>query len=764
MKRFISIVCVLTASVVMSAQHAIGSWQSFQSYHNATKVAVSGNTVYTLANGGLYSYDKDDNSLRCYYKDAPLSDTDITTIAYNKNNNSMIIVYADFNIDIMNGDDVYNMPEYMNKNISQDKTVNDISFDSDKAYLSTNFGIVVIDMKRKEVLTSYILNTKVNSSAVINGNIYAATQNGLSTASLINNPLDVNNWRTISEKVFRCLSIYKGEITGAIANDGIYLINSVENSFKQIIAGDYTFMNSCDDKLIVSNGDAIAIFSDIDKFQYMLPFMNIADVTCDKGIYWMAQHEKGLNGWNLTEDNTFTPIVEDITPDSPKRNLFYTIKFHNSKLLATGGGIEANRFYRRGTAMTMENGKWTNFQEDGISEITGVPYMDITSIAEDPTDDRRHMLSSAGEGVYEFYDGKFVKLYSTENSSLESAIKGDKSYVRTNGLIYDKAGNMWVVNTGRDVVNNLHLLTADGQWKTLNYSELNDKTNLSKTIIDKRGWLWVISTWQLDNGVFCLDTNGTPEDNSDDRHRFIGSLTNQDGAVLTHKGIFCITEDKDGAIWIGTGHGPLILKNPSGFFENGFTCTQVKVPRNDGTNLADYLLVNDRINDIAVDGGNRKWVATESNGIYLLSSDGIETIQHFTTDNSPLPSDCVTSIAIDNSDGTVYIGTQSGLVAYQSEATDGASEFNKENVYAYPNPVRPDYNGYVTITGLKSDSNVKITNAAGRVVNEGTSVGGQFLWNCKTASGDRVTSGIYFVLATDEDGNDGIVTKIMIIR
>ena len=259
-------------------------------------------------------------------------------------------------------------------------------------------------------------------------------------------------------------------------------------------------------------------------------------------------------------------------------------------------------------------------------------------------------------------------------------------------------------------------------------------------------------------------TKGTLEDSSDDKHKFIKNFTNQDGTILSHNGIYCITEDKNGAIWIGTGQGPIILNNPSNFFEDDFYCTQIKVPRDDGTNLADFLLANDKINAIAVDGGNRKWIGTEMNGIYLLSPDGLETIHHFTAENSPLLSNNIQSIAIHPHTGEVFIGTSKGLVSYQSDATEPEDNFVEDNVYAYPNPVKPDYTGVITITGLVQDTDIKITNVSGKLIHEGTSVGGQFTWDGKNQQGKRVPSGVYFVLAANAEGKEGIATKILFIR
>ena len=206
------------------------------------------------------------------------------------------------------------------------------------------------------------------------------------------------------------------------------------------------------------------------------------------------------------------------------------------------------------------------------------------------------------------------------------------------------------------------------------------------------------------------------------------------------------------------------MQNPKKFFDTNVTFTQIKVPRNDGTGLADYLLSNIYIQAIAVDGANRKWIGTLNNGLYLISADGLETIHHFTKDNSPLPSNTIESLALHSASGELYIGTDKGLASYMSDARRAEEEYDDEKVYAFPNPVTPDYNGLITVVGLKANSQVKITNTAGRVVAEGTSLGGSFTWDGRTPQGQRVATGIYYVLGCDEGGNEGIVTKILFVK
>ena len=657
------------------AQNAVGEWQTYLSYHNATRSEVVGSKLFILANGGLYSYDKEDTSIRTYSKSFPLSDTEIYHIAYQPAYKTLIIVYSNANIDLLvNEEDVYNLPDYKNKNMTQDKTVRHTCFYKEYAYLSTASGILSINLKKREISNYYPLNKDVLACNVSDNHLYAATSEGLFAGLLTDNLLDINNWNKVSDDTSDFLSEHRD-----------------------------------------------------------VPFKE--------------------------------EVPENITPDSPVRNYPYYMNFTDGKLLIAGGGHIANRLERPGTIMTFEDNIWKSFQEQGISEQTKHRYDDINCVVQDPQDATHHFAASAGEGIYEFKDGKFINWYSMHNSPLESALPNEPwadSYVRVNGLIYDKENNLWMVSC--EAQHAVSVLTKNGDWVSLRYPEIVKASNFGRTIFDKRGWLWATSSRIESGGVFCLNYNGTIEDTSDDQHKFITQFTNQDGTILEQLAVYCIAEDKEGIIWIGTNKGPLVLNNPSRYFNDNFYCTQIKIPRNDGSDLADFLLVNEAINAIAVDGANRKWIGTATNGIYLLSADGMETVHHFTEDNSPLLSNSIESIAIHPRTGEVFIGTSKGLVSYQSDATEAESNFKESNVRAYPNPVRPEYDGIITVTGMVYDSDVKIVDAAGHLVYQSTSLDGQFTWNGRNRQGKRVSTGIYMVLAADSEGKEGVVTKIAFVR
>jgi hypothetical protein len=752
---------------VLGVKASDDNWTLYPSYHNATYCQVMGDRVYVLASGALYSYNKSDNEVRTYDKITTLSDIDISHIRYSSFLNALVIVYSNANIDILYDDEsVYNITDFKNKQLS-DKAINNIDIKGSTAYLSTSFGVVVLDLENMEFDNTY--NTGLNTTCTydFDGYIYCGTKSGFYYCSTSKNMLDKNNWEVLFPN-YNVISLCElnGKLYGLINGYGLYVFNPESKTFSKVIGHNgenYLRMYSSGDEIVASSKNKVTVLTDVKNFTTYTNSESLCIVKCGN-TFWDCKTNMGVVECEAV-DGAIVTVSTPVVPNSPVRNYCEYMKFTAAdKLLVAGGNINYfdNVFYN-GTLMEYhsDGDKWVNFPEDTIKKVTGLKYQNICSIDENPAESGHYFAGSFGYGVYEFRNGTFVQHYDFENSPLESAVPGNRRYVRVPTVMFDKDANLWCVNT--DVKDILKVLKKDGIWVSLNYKEMEYMATVVKPYIDSRGWLWV-TVLQNQPGLFCAKMNNTPFDTSDDvTKKWLHKFTNQDGVSYDIYQLYDIAEDNDGAIWVGTNVGVFVIDNPERFFNDG-VFKQIKIARNDGTGLADYFMSGVYIKDIEVDGANRKWIGTNSNGIYLVSADGQETIHHFTTENSPLPSDCIESIAINDVTGEVFIGTDKGIASYRSDATVAADKLEKNNVYAYPNPVRADYSGNISVVGLTHGCSVKIVDAAGYLVNEGVSNGGMYSWNGRNARGEKVASGVYYVLTYDSDGREGVATKILITR
>lgn len=460
-------------------------------------------------------------------------------------------------------------------------------------------------------------------------------------------------------------------------------------------------------------------------------------------------------------------MVSTLNPGGPKYNYFGFMKFANNQLYTCDGGFAVG-ISRKGCIQMLKNEEWNIYSDDNISSKTNVTYENLECLDYDPTD-TSHIFVGGRNGLYEYKNGNFENYYNYENSPIERYNNRSKEYELITGVKFDKEGNLWMLNS-QAPTQSLIEFTKDKQWishQLPDLMKLDDAgfTNkslglLGNMLIDSRGLLWFVNNHWIVPSLYCYQFS---EDYSEERLNAFTSFVNEDGTEVSVGAVRCAAEDKDGNIWIGTSAGPLLL-DPNQITASAPTFTQVKVPRNDGTNYADYLLSGIDVSCIAVDGANRKWFGTKKNGIYLISEDNLSEIHHFTTLNSPLLSNGIESIAINEKTGEVFIGTDKGLCSYMSDSSTPNESMTSDNVWAYPNPVKPDYTGLITIVGLSQNADVKILTSNGRIVNEGKSNGGTYTWNGCDANGKKVASGIYMVATATNDVEKGTVCKIAIIK
>lgn len=772
-KSLALLLCML--SLCVNAQQ-LGSWRLHLSYYIATKSEAGGSTIYSLMNGNLLSYDTEDGEVRTYDHMDILSDAGIAYIAYSNEADKLLIVYSNGNIDLLDRDDnVQNLSSLKDKTMLN-KEVANVSIAGSMAYLATGFGFVEVDMKEGVFRNTYRLPFTIYCITASDEAVFIGTPEGIRYCLKDGNMQLEENWKIrLGWGGFNSMHFFQNKLI-AKNQDGIFVLDPYNTSKQYRIArGNFTSLKQTGKQLFwhnkttygytsdVSGTDEASLNAAVTTISYK---NNWSDVSHVNGTYWMSEQEKGLRGYKMS-GNEFIPTEEVIQPSSPIRDLGYNVSWAGDRLLVAGGINTIGSFENPATSMYYENGEWTNFTElERTGRFAKVTPVNTTDLVQDPLDDTHHFASPYRSGLCEYRNGKFVELYNPDNSPLKSIQPSSTSswyykQVLCSALSYDADGNLWMAQSMLDTT--FYVRKPDGNWFKLRYNEMSGSSLIDKILHHSSGIKLVSSRRLEKRGVFCIDMKGT-ERTTDDKTRLLQDFVNQDNTPYLPDQFFCLCEDLEGMVWVGTSAGLFVIEDVTKVFDKDFHFTQIKINRNDGSGLADYLFNDVAISCIAIDAANRKWIGTQANGAYLISADGQEMLHHFTTEDSPLLSNNVQSIAVHPGTGEVAFGTDKGICTFISDATTPEEELEKSNVVVFPNPVTPDYNGPIAIRGLVEDSEVKIISTGGQLVWNGTSSGGTCIWNGTANNGKPVASGIYHVVANTPEGGKAIMTRIVIVR
>ena len=760
---------------VLAANFNTTGWKTYLSYNNTNSVEESNDQVFVVAEGSLYTYGKDDNSIKQYYKGNGLNDNTISLIRYNKQTKSLLIIYDNSNIDILEGGVATNLPYLSTSTSIRDKQINSVLVHDEYAYLSTAFGIVVVNMAKKEIKDTYKLSLNITSCAIQNGNIYASTTNkaevssGIIYASLKENLLDKANWKpyglsNLSDShTISAIASFKNTLFYLVSQQGIFYENNGELS-RIINSSTLKYMKVIGEKLACIDNSRVFIVSDTQKFdQINLSINDISTYQTDK--YWIAEGSKGLRSIQRKGSNSFEALNEPIILDGPYSNSAFDIVCKNDKVYMIIGGkdlLNGKRFDKGGYILTYDYDKWSFIDPKEAQKKLNLPRnpRDYTSIAvtTDDSNDEIVYASSMGDGVIQYKNGTPVQSYNEKNAFKETAGGYGSGYCYIDGLAFDKNGNLWM--TSSEVNHAVLVLDKAGAWHRLDIEQLRGVYTINDILITSTNDKWIYVPRNTPKLVMIPNSESLDEVSS---YEFT-TLIDTDGKELTPSNYTCVAEDKDGYIWVGTNRGAVYFTKPrisSAEDKAATRCTRVKYTNEETGNLA-YFLDNVVVTTLKVDAGNRKWIGTKGNGVYVLDNDNETIVYQFNTTNSPLLSDNIYDIEINDKTGEVFIGTDKGLNSYQGEASEGKSDYSE--IYAYPNQVRPEQMDKVTIEGLMDNSNVKITDLNGNIIYQTKSLGGQAIWNCRNASGSRVATGVYLVLASTEEASESVVTKIIVVK
>lgn len=776
MIRLIFLALITFATSTVHAQNqAIGQWREHLPYNRGKMVADAGSKVYCATEDGLFAYAKEDGNLERYTRLTGLHDFGISSIAYDKIKEVLIIGYANANIDLIYSDGrIYNLPFIKEKNITGSKSINSIYSKDGLEYLACGFGIVVLDPERQEIKDSYFIGAGGSSMDILDivsdgTYIYAASDSGVYSAPLTANLADYNNWNKILDDVnnigdFNKIIFFGGKIYVNYAqpsaqfsiSDELYVNNGgVWSVFQlpELPSNPKRYsLRVINDELIISNDNSVSIFnaswqlvSRIDNSIYINP--QIRDGWKESnGVVWIADKRRGL----VRVENSLASFISPAGPTSPyvgdiqiEDNVLWVV--HGPKSISW-----SPQEYPIDGFSTFKNGEWKSYNNYNYPEMGNHAFFANMSLAIVPGEPQHIRSASVVNGILDFNNETITSFYDETNSTLTPAV-GNETQTIAHAMMHDEDGNLWVVNSG--VPNIFSVLKKDGTWRTFNMTGAIDGSPFAGYIaIDNSNYKWVNlfgGSGTRTQGLVVFDDKGTLDNPADDRKKYIAT------DVFPR----CLAVDQDGQLWVGTDAGPQVIYSPSAAFDETVALQKILIFQD---NTYQYLLENEVITYIAVDGANRKWIGTQSSGVYLLSADGQNEIHHFTTENSPIFSNTIACIGINKESGEVFIGTDKGMISYQSDAVEGTDECN--SVMVYPNPVQPLYNGPIAIKGVINNSVVKITDISGGLIYEGTALGGQAIWNGRNFKGDKASTGVYLVFASDENGENTCITKLLFTR
>lgn len=770
--KIITLFFVLVFSSSSFGQIPIGSWREHLPYHQVIMVAETPTRLYAATPHSLYYYDYLDYSLNRLSKINGLSDVGIAAISYNSNQKTIVVAYSNANIDLIKDDVVFNLSDITRSNIIGAKSINKIKCDGDFAYLSCGFGVTIVDVKRKEIKDTWFvgnLGTYVNVFDLdfFNQNVYLATEKGIFYANrFLPNLANYQVWNQdtatfCNQKQVSDIEAFSGKLFAHIpAGDSSYLYINNGVSWTPITlnndAKKYSIVNSYNQLVITySTGNVIVFDTNFNQtrfiFTYNPGYVFPAYASFDRyGDLWIGDNLQGLvwnngkNVWDCRKQEMMGPKLSDI----------WKVFGNNDKKVIIGGGLTPwyENLWKHLPISLFADEKWESI-DHWNDEALDTLY-DFVNGTVDDSNPQSIWLSSWGKGLVHVENNKVTEVFDVYNSPLDSINDGGNgTYIH--GVRFDKNHNLWILNNRSSKV--LKVKTPTNQWYKFSLSPYSNDAELSEIAIDSNGYKWILLPRK--NGLLVYNDQGTLSNSTDDELKLLDINL---GTRISSSAINCFAEDLNGDMWVGTDKGIKVFYGTANIFSVANPAPQNILIEQEG--FVQNLLEFENVTAIVVDGANRKWIGTSTAGLFLISADGTVELAHYSTSNSPMFSNEITSLSLNNKDGEIFIGSNYGLLSFRIDATIGGDVINKSEVLAFPNPVHADYNGPIAIKGLTTGANIKITNINGSLVFQTIANGGEAIWNGKNFNDEKVSTGVYLVMSSNDDGSQHIVAKILVIK
>lgn len=763
------LIMILPFGAEYHAQQAVGHWQDQLSYRSVYQIVDAGDRMYCGTGQGMFEFIDSSGELIRHSKVSGLSDVGVSALSYSEEQEILLVGYANGNLDLLRSNGILNLGDIKRSALIGDKGINRITIQGTEAWLACGFGIVVIDLEANEVKDTYFIapggvQIKVEDVLVEDDYVYASTEQGILRAERSTNLSDFFNWNLWTEipnstGAFKRIVRFKDWLivqsvaeTPAVyaSNGGAWsaIPGTWNLNLNDIQAGQDHLSMAYSFSARVWDEDLSILYSTVN----YNPGGNTAVLACQldqEDKLWIGDRNLGLVGYD--SDTEFS----NHQPSGPFNDKAWQITAGNGSLYISHGELTAtyNNTFTSDGFSSKEEGQWSN--TFGIELFQSV--QDIVDLRIDPLNPDRKYAASFIQGVVEHTS-------SSDNYTLYNEAEGNSNLtysslnperIQVGSMEFDATGNLWMTNSFTPEP--FKVRRTNGSWSAFEcVGVLSGSSLIGEMVITEEGQTWTVLP--RGSGLAVFQHNNDLENTANHQCKRFSTAVG-DGALPTST-VLSIAKDLDGEIWLGTSEGPVVNYSPLSVFANNPVDFQSILVERDGN--VERLLGNESISAIEVDGANRKWIGTLTGGLFLLSEDGTEEIHHFTTDNSPLFSDVIKDIAIDQSTGAVHIATDKGTLTYMSDATGGGEE--NECYDVFPNPVRPGYAGPITIDGLVRDSEVKITDIAGNIIFQSISNGGRVVWQGTDFSGNRVSTGVYFALVSDREASTTCISKILFIN
>jgi hypothetical protein len=741
LKCLFSIVLIeFFTSFPINAQSEIplGAWRLHISYNSINSIAVSDQKVFGAARNGVMVIDRSDKSIETYTKLTGLSGTGITNLNYDQERRQLLVVYEDGKIDVIKDDVVTSLDPTRNSALSGSKKINHISIHEDLAYLSADFGVILFDLVRGEVKETWRdigangSTLKIFESTFKGDSIFLATDRGVLAGELNTNLLDYTFWKKFDSAEFSdsiiSVAAFNDKVYAAVSGTGLFRYESGVWT-KQNILQDVSLksLDASPTGLFISGDSALwrlssdNIFSKIEDDLLHEPTMAVEE----NNQLWIADDENGIVS---NPAGTFVSYL----PNGPSNSRAFNLSFSNKILYLLGGGYssEYTPLGSKGRIDQFSQGSWSQ-QSSSLLDLTDIAFNSDTDLT---------YISSFGYGIEERNMDGSLKTLDENNSPLINTNFPSRSVMISS--IERASDGLWVANYGAPQP--LHFLSDQNSWESYSFSVAASRYPL-KLAVDFFNSLWVVLNPAQGGGVLVFNKD-------ENANRYLSNVDGSGG--LPNKAVRSIAIDREGLIWLGTDEGVCYFYSTDEVFSSGVDAVNPIFENR-------FLLRDDKVTAISVDGGNRKWIGTER-GVWLFSPNGEKLFYNFTAENSPLLSNAILDIEINDETGEVFFATDQGLVSFRADATESTQQF--QTLKIFPNPVTPSFQGTVSISGLATDAIVKITDISGKLIWETRAYGGTASWNMTDYSGRRAKTGIYLVFSSSSDGAETAVGKIAVIE